>query len=126
MLASLTLLLVFQLIGEVIVLSFALPIPGPVIGLALLFLWLMLRGGPTPTLQQTSGNLLQHLSLLFVPAGTGVMLHVHRMADEWLPLSLSLVASTAIGLLVTAGVMTLLARRKNPEECAESSTGETP
>lgn len=118
MLAAVTLLLVFQLIGEVIALSFALPIPGPVIGLALLFLWLTLRGGPRPELQQTSSNLLQHLSLLFVPAGTGVMLHVHRMADEWLPLTLSLIASTAIGLLVTAGVMMLFARKPGAEESA--------
>lgn len=115
MLAALTLLLVFQLIGEVIALSLALPIPGPVIGLALLFLWLSLCGGPKPELQGTASNLLQHLSLLFVPAGTGVMLHLSRMADEWLPLTIALVASTAIGLLVTAGTMVLLAKKQAPE-----------
>ncbi len=33
-----SLLLLYQLIGELIVRAFALPIPGPVIGMALLFL----------------------------------------------------------------------------------------
>ncbi|HRE16387.1 MAG TPA: CidA/LrgA family protein [Rhodocyclaceae bacterium] len=116
MLAALTLLLVFQLVGEVIALTFALPIPGPVIGLALLFLWLGVRGGPGPELQNTASGLLQHLSLLFVPAGTGVMLHLSRMADEWIPLTIALLASTVIGLLVTAGVMLLLAKQHAPEE----------
>ena len=45
MIAALTLLLVFQLAGEVIARALALPIPGPVIGMALLFLALLVRGG---------------------------------------------------------------------------------
>ncbi len=85
MIAALTLLLVFQLMGEVIARALALPIPGPVIGMALLFLALMLRGGPGEDLRQTSGQLLQHLSLLFVPAGTGIVLYGDRIAAEWLP-----------------------------------------
>jgi holin-like protein len=76
MLNALTLiLLVFQLIGEVLAQLFALPVPGPVIGMALLFVALALRGGPSVELRDTAQNLLQHLSLLFVPAGVGVMLH---------------------------------------------------
>jgi len=35
---------VYQLIGEVIALAFKLPIPGPVIGMLLLFLTLVARG----------------------------------------------------------------------------------
>lgn len=112
MLAALTLLLVFQLLGEAIALVFQLLVPGPVIGLVLLFAFLVVRGGPGRELQGTASGLLQHLSLLFVPAGTGVMLHIHRLSEEWLPLLLSLVLSTATSLLVTAAVMTLLGRRR--------------
>lgn len=108
MIAALTQLLLFQLAGEVIAHGFGLPIPGPVIGMALLFLFLALRQGPSHELQQTSQGLLQHLSLLFVPAGTGVMLHLHRLQDEWLPLVLSLLISTAATLAVTALVMKAL------------------
>jgi holin-like protein len=111
MIGAITLLLVFQLIGEVLARSLALPIPGPVIGMALLFVALALRGGPPPELRNTAQGMLQHLSLLFIPAGTGVMLHFQRMSDEWLPLIISLVASTVITLAVTALVLRFLTRR---------------
>ncbi|MBZ0132435.1 MAG: CidA/LrgA family protein [Rhodocyclaceae bacterium] len=111
MLGALTLLLVFQLIGEVLAQLFALPIPGPVIGMALLFAALALRGGPSPELRDTAQNLLQHLSLLFVPAGVGVMLHFGRIGDEWLPLAASLIGSTLLTIAVTALVLRALSRR---------------
>ncbi|BBO20271.1 MAG: murein hydrolase transporter LrgA [Rhodocyclaceae bacterium] len=112
MLGALTILLVFQLIGEVIAQLLALPIPGPVIGMALLFAALALRGGPSPGLRDTAQNLLQHLSLLFVPAGVGVMLHFNRIGDEWLPLAVSLVGSTVLTIAVTALVLHFLTRRE--------------
>lgn len=113
MIAALTLLLVFQLIGEVIAKAFALPIPGPVIGMALLFVALMLRGGPGEDLRQTSGQLLQHLSLLFVPAGTGIVLYGERIAAEWLPLVVALFLSTFLAIAVTALVLRALTRKNH-------------
>lgn len=118
MLAALTLLLVFQLAGEVLAHSFALPVPGPVIGMALLFVALMLRGGPDESLRQTSGQLLQHLSLLFVPAGTGIVLYGERIAAEWLPLVVAMVASTLLAIIVTALLLQALARRRRDREGA--------
>lgn len=108
MIGSLTLLLVYQLVGEVLARGLGWPVPGPVLGMLLLFLTLWWRGGPSTSLRDTSGTLLQHLSLLFVPAGTGVMLHFARVGDEWWPLLVSLVLSTVITLAVTAGVLRLL------------------
>ena len=105
MLNTLTLLLLFQLAGEAIVLYFALPVPGPVVGMGLLFAALAWRGGAPEGLRGTAQNLLQHLSLLFVPAGVGVMLHWQRLADEWLPLVIALLASTFVTIAVTALVL---------------------
>jgi holin-like protein len=116
MLAALTTLLVFQLIGEAFARSLNLPVPGPVIGMLLLFLALWLRGSPGKELQETSATLLQHLSLLFVPAGTGIMVHLHRVADEWLPLAASLLISTAAALVVTAIAMKASMPRASEEE----------
>ena len=110
MLAAISILLVYQLIGEIITLTFALPVPGPVIGMALLFVTLSLRRRIPEQLQNTSQTLLQHLSLLFIPAGTGVMLHTQRLANEWLPIVASLLISTVLGLLITAVIMSALAR----------------
>jgi putative effector of murein hydrolase LrgA (UPF0299 family) len=75
MLESLTLILVCQLIGEVSVLVTRLPVPGPVLGMLLLLAWLLLRGGVPESVGRTADTLLAHLSLLFVPAGVGVLVH---------------------------------------------------
>lgn len=111
MLSALTLLLVFQLVGEVVVRGLDLPLPGPVLGMLVLFATLVMRGGPDRELQGTSQNLLQHLSLLFVPAGTGIVVHLQRVASEWLPITLALLVSTLATLAVTALSMKLLQRR---------------
>jgi len=119
MLSALTQLLIFQLAGEVIARGLALPIPGPVLGMLFLFVALLIKGGPGENLQTTSQNLLQHLSLLFVPAGTGIMVHLHRVSDEWLPLLASLLVSTLATLIVTALVMKLCQR--SPAASGEAS-----
>lgn len=111
MLAFITLLLLCQLIGEVISKGLGLPLPGPVIGMVILFLGLTIRGGVPTGLQEVAGNLLQHLSLLFVPAGVGVILHLSLIGEEWLPLSLALIGSAVVTIAVTALVMRLLSKR---------------
>jgi holin-like protein len=112
MLAGLTWLLVYQCIGEILVRWTGLPVPGPVIGMVLLFATLALRGSASESLQAAASGLLSHLSLLFVPAGVGVMLHFHRVASEWLPIAVALIVSTVLTLAVTALIMrSLLARQ---------------
>lgn len=119
MLQALTILLVYQLVGEVAARALGLPIPGPVIGMALLFLTLLLRGGPGASLRATAGTLLQHLSLLFVPAGTGIVLYGTRLADEWLPLSVALVGSTVLTIAVTALLLKALSKRSRQPESGQ-------
>ena len=112
MISALAVLLVFQLLGEIAVRWSGAPAPGPVVGMALLFVSLIVRGSVTEDLSSTANGLLRHLSLLFVPAGVGVMAHLNRLANEWLPITVSLVLSTLLTIAVTAIVMrALLARR---------------
>lgn len=117
MLAALTWLLLYQLTGEILSHVLDLPVPGPVIGMALLFITLVIRGygaRPIPSaLQQTANTLLQHLSLLFVPAGTGVMLYLQLITEEWLPISVALIVSTLGAMAVTALILKALTRHKS-------------
>ncbi len=116
MLGALTVLLVYQLIGEVIVQFTRLPVPGPVIGLLLLFLTLCIRGKLAAPLRDTANGILQHLSLLFVPAGVGVMVHFERISGEWLPVLIAVLTSTALAIAVTALVMRALMRGRSDED----------
>ena len=110
MLAAITVLLVYQLIGETLVLALKLPVPGPVIGMLLLFLTLLVRGSAPESVRETAQGILQHLSLLFVPAGVGVMIHFARVFNEWLPILVSLVISTILTIVVTAVTLRFLLR----------------
>lgn len=98
-------LLIFQTLGEGLAFAFSLPVPGPVIGMLLLFCYLMLRKGVAEQLAPTTLEFLKHLSLLFVPAGVGIMVHAQRVAAEWVPIVAALVISAAVSLVVTAFVL---------------------
>ena len=102
---GLTLLLIYQLVGEISVLVLKIPVPGPVLGMLMLFVTLSLRGKSSDSLDSASSALLSHLSLLFVPAGVGIMVHFDRIMSEWLPISVALVLSTLLTMLTTAAVM---------------------
>lgn len=112
MLRFLTLILVCQLLGETVVGALDLPAPGPVLGMVALFALLMALGDVPPALEETAGGLLRAMSLLFVPAGAGVMLHVRLLGEALAPLGLALIVSTLATIAVTA----LLMRRLGAQE----------
>lgn len=115
---GITWLLVFQLIGEVLAILLKWPIPGPVIGMMLLFALLVWRGRSAESLDTVSSGLLGHLSLLFVPAGVGMMLYFPRIVNEWLPISLTLVVATLVTMMTTAWVMQLALNRRERKSTA--------
>jgi len=114
MIGSLATLLLFQLTGVILVRLTGVPLPGPVLGMILLFAALLLRGSTPDIFSRSSRGLLAHLSLLFVPAGVGIITHLHRVADEWLALTITLIASTALCLVVTAFTLRALTARREP------------
>jgi putative effector of murein hydrolase LrgA (UPF0299 family) len=119
MIANLSLILICQLIGEVIVRGLHLPLPGPVIGLVLLFVALVLRDrfavlarGPlrAGAVESTSKGMLAHLSLLFVPAGVGIVQQLDLLAQHGIAIFVILAGSVLVTLLVTAGTFLLTSR----------------
>ena len=111
MIFHLTVILACPLAGESLVVLSGLPVPGPVVGMVILFAGLALRGLP-PGLAAVGDALLGHLSLLFVPAGVGVMLHAGLLGRDWLPIAVALSVST----LVTVAVVGLLMARLTRED----------
>lgn len=84
--------------------------PGPVIGMVLLVIYLLVdKGRVLEVMQGTVSDLLRHLTILFVPAGVGVITQLHRIGQEWLPIVVATVVSTwlsiAAGALVTRALM---------------------
>lgn len=119
MIEAFALLLLCQLAGEILSHGFGLPMPGPVVGLLLLFAGLLVAQKFTEhsaatindtALGRATGGLLQHLSLLFVPAGVGVIDHLGLLNTYGPVLFLALLVSTALSLAVTALVFTWVKR----------------
>ena len=100
MIEGLIKLLAFQVAGETVVHLFSMPIPGAVLGMALLFAFLVARGGDE-SLDSFTGSFLRHLSLLFIPAAVGIMAHLDRIADEWLAIVIALGVSTTAAIVAT-------------------------
>ena len=116
MLRGLFLLLVCQLVGEVAARGLNLPAPGPVIGLALLAGGLALHarwGGIVEggEIDRAATALLGALSLMFVPAGVGVVQYFDLLAAQGVALGVALVVSTVLTLLATVGVFLAVKRR---------------
>jgi holin-like protein len=102
---GITILLIYQLVGEISVRLLGIPVPGPVLGMVMLFITLLLRGKTDESLETASTALLSHLSLLFVPAGVGMMVHFQHIANEWLSISIALLLSTLVTMAATALIM---------------------
>ena len=113
-----TLLLVYQVVGESIARLFALDLPGPVIGLMLLWpsLWVdWIR----EQVSAVAGFLLSNLSLLFIPVGVGVILHLEVLSTIWWQIAAALLVSTILGLITTVLLLRVLIRAP-----FESDTGD--
>ena len=119
MLNYLTLIFACQLAGELAARATHLPVPGPVIGMVILFCFLLARGSVPEKLGETAGFLLNHLSLLFVPAGVGVMLHFSLLGADWLPIGAALIGSTVLTIAVTALTMAWLGRSERNSEAGK-------
>jgi holin-like protein len=110
MVASLTAIVVFEVIGDLIQKLAGLPIPGPVIGMALLLAALIFRGRLPDELDRAATGILFYLPMLFVPAGVGVMAHVDLIRTEWPALALGIVGSSILAVAVTALTMCTIER----------------
>lgn len=109
-----TVLVLCQLAGEALAAAAHLPIPGPVCGMAFLFCLLAWNGRVPEELGKTANALLSNLSLLFVPAGAGVMLHFKLLAGEWPALGAALIVSTLLTIAVTSLLMAFLSGKREP------------
>jgi len=110
MIIHLTILLGFQLFGEVAARALSLTLPGPVIGMTALFLSCIAIPRLATYIMPTTTVLLAHLSLLFVPAGVGVIGHLDKFGSDGLALGAAIIGSTV--LAIVAGVLTFIGVRR--------------
>lgn len=124
---TLAVLLVFQCLGEALAYLLHLSIPGPVIGMIFLFFALLASPRLMEKIEESSHHVLKHMSLFFIPAGVGIMVSAHGIAQHWLALLVAISVSTLLTLAVTAASMQwLMKAHPGPEELAEVSNELSP
>ena len=124
MLKSLTILLAFQALGELLSFSLFPSIPGPVLGLIALLAFFFIRGGVPADIQSTANVFTANLGLLFVPAAVGVVVFWQVLAEFGVVILITLLVSVVVTLVGTAWVLDKLATRFMPGEVSEGSKHE--
>ena len=122
MLRSLFIIFFYQLLGEAIQKFFEINIPGPVIGLILLLLTFIFFSKKFTQskkiineISAISHQIINYLSLLFVPIGVGVVMHINYLGDNLFTIFSIIIIGTLATLVFTAIVMekTINLEKKN-------------
>lgn len=100
MIRGMLVLLVATCLGELLRQVLQVRISGPVLGMALLVVLLLVTGGPRADLQALADQFLRHLGVLFIPAG--VVQYLDEIGRDWLMLLCCLVGSSALSLVAAA------------------------
>ena len=110
-LLALAALFVMLFTGQALIGILGLPLPGPLVGLLLLFLALLFRGKLPAPLGTVCNFLLSHLMLFFIPLVAGIIMHVERLEQEWLAFFAAGVGATALAIIVSALTFQWMLRR---------------
>ena len=113
MIFGLVQILLFQSLGELISQLLLPTLPGPVIGLVLLVLWLVIRKGVNAELAMVADGFSQHLGLLFVPAAVGVVLFLPQLKANAVAIISALVGSVVLTIAASALVSRLLSKKND-------------
>ncbi|WP_158681595.1 CidA/LrgA family protein [Microbulbifer pacificus] len=118
------LLVAFDLAGRSLSATFALPVPGPVLGMILLLLALMLYGRVPTGLARVSERILRLLVLIFLPASVGVFFVRDLSGGDWFALIVAMVIGTLISFAVTALLLQRLIQPTQRRSTPGSHLGE--
>jgi len=119
MLKSIFIIFLFQLIGESVQKYFELTIPGPVIGLILLLIsFILLKNSKNIFTHKAKNEIIStatyianYLSLLFVPIGVGVVMHLSYLEKNYIEVLGVIFFSTILTIGFTALVMEAINNR---------------
>jgi holin-like protein len=116
LLRGLTWLVLFQLLGTALNALFLPMLPGPIIGMLLLFVFLLLRGEVGKPMSEAAAGLLRYLPLLLVPPAVGVMAYAEQIAADFWALAGALGLSLLISMLFAGWLMQKLIERQARRE----------
>ena len=116
MLSGIVTLFLFTVLGNVLNDAFSLPVPGSVIGLVLLVIYLQISGQDSESLDKVSQLCVRYLGVLFIPGCVGVFFLGDLLVQQWLPIALAIFVATPFSLVVTALLVQWLLNHRTKSE----------
>lgn len=113
MVVAFLLLVGLQVIGQLIISWLDVPVPGALLGMALMLVGLIVWGRISKELTKVSNVLLSHLMLLFIPSIVAIMTQAQTIAKSWMPYLISCILATGITAMVTALTFQYMLKRQN-------------
>lgn len=101
-----------QLLGTALNVLLLPMLPGPIIGMLLLFVFLVVRGEVGEPLSVASSSLLKYLPLILVPPAVGVMAYASDIAADFWAVSGALLLSLLLSLAFAGWLMQKLIERQ--------------
>lgn len=108
MLKGIITLLIFQFLGQGINILFELIVPGPVIGMLLLLVFLIIKQKSFDSLDNAVNLHLRYLPLLFIPAAMGIITQIDIITKEFWAILISLVFGTILAIAFSSKLMDYL------------------
>ncbi|WP_282674084.1 CidA/LrgA family protein [Lactococcus cremoris] len=90
----------FSFIGNVISNVFRLPVPGSILGMILLFLALQFKLLEFRHVDEAGSFLINNMTILFLPAGVGIMAKWNLISHFWAQILLIVVGALVINMLI--------------------------
>lgn len=106
------LIALFSYLGDLIVLSINLPIPGSIVGLVLFFIALYTKSIKIESLREVGEWLKQNLALFFVPPCVGLLAYMDILKATWLQLIIIIISSTLVTYFVSGKVAQVIADKE--------------
>lgn len=112
LLRGLTILVLFQLLGSALNVLLMPVLPGPIIGLVLLFIYLLIVGKVNEPISEAASGLLRYLPVLLLPPAVGVIVHFSDIAADFWAIATSLVVSVVVSIVFAGWLMQKLIERQ--------------
>ena len=112
MIGEFAIILAITYISSIISKYTPIPIPGPVIGILLLFILLNFKILKVENIKNATNLMLTNLAFLFLPPGVGLLKSINILANNWHKLFFVVVVTTIITLVVTGWSIQFIIKRK--------------
>lgn len=116
MIQGITIILLFQFVGEMVSRFLNIPVPGTVLGFIFMFLALLVGIVNLKQIEEAVNLFLDNLTLIFIPAGVGLMKYLGIIKEQWLSITVSIFISSLLVFLITGRVAQFLERREKHGE----------